>query len=172
MAHNVIYVKYQQLTQISANTEVRLKSNEWLWGNDKHSYWRTNAFQWRNYRKCPAFLPGNYHVWKQVTKFNSGASAAVKVAKALGVSVDDILGDNQNKSVAIEASEQNNKKPGRTTFAVSMIEKTKLEILATKLEDRVGCKVRWTDILHRMIDDIDLEKAFDIFSEYVDSSKK
>ncbi|MEN4546140.1 helix-turn-helix transcriptional regulator [Pantoea agglomerans] len=106
------------------------------------------------------------------SKFNSGTSAAVKVAKALGVSVDDILGDNQNKSVAIEASEQNNKKPGRTTFAVSMIEKTKLEILATKLEDRVGCKVRWTDILHRMIDDIDLEKAFDIFSEYVDSSKK
>lgn len=106
------------------------------------------------------------------SKFNSGASAAVKVAKALGISVDDILRDNQNKSVAIETSEQNNKKPGRTTFAVSMIEKTKLEILATKLEDRVGCKVRWTDILHRMIDDIDLEKALDIFSEYVDSSKK
>lgn len=44
------------------------------------------------------------------SKFNSGASAAVKVAKALGVSVDDILGDNQNKIVSVEASEQNNKK--------------------------------------------------------------
>ncbi|MCX8959317.1 XRE family transcriptional regulator [Erwinia psidii] len=106
------------------------------------------------------------------SKFNSGASGAVKVAKALGVSVDDILGDNQNKSVSIEASEQDNKKSGRTTFAVSMVEKTKLEVLATKLEGRVGCKVRWTDILHRMIDDIDLIKAVHIFTEYVDSSKE
>lgn len=106
------------------------------------------------------------------SKFNSGGSAAVKVAKVLGVSVNDILGDNQNKSVAIETSEQNNKKPGRTTFAVSMVEKTKLEVLATKLECRIGYKVRWTDILHRMIDDIDLEKALHIFTEYVDSSKE
>ncbi|MGX9280562.1 helix-turn-helix domain-containing protein [Pantoea ananatis] len=104
------------------------------------------------------------------SNFNSGTAAAVNVAKALGVSIDDILEDNRNKNASIEASEQNNKKPGRTTFAVSMVEKAKLEVLATKLEVSVGCKVRWTDILHMMIDDIDFDKALHIFNEYVDSS--
>lgn len=104
------------------------------------------------------------------SNFNSGTAAAVNVAKALGVSIDDILEDNRNKNASIEASEQNNKKPGRTTFAVSMVEKAKLEVLATKLEVSVGCKVRWTDILHMMIDDIDFDKALLIFNEYVDSS--
>ncbi len=106
------------------------------------------------------------------SNFNSGTAAAVKVAKALGVSVDDIIGDNQNKFASIKEPEQNNKKTGRTTFAVSMVEKAKLEVLANKLEVIVGCKVRWTDILHMMIDDVDIEKALHIFTEYVDSSKE
>ncbi|WP_394551320.1 helix-turn-helix domain-containing protein [Pantoea sp. SGAir0183] len=102
------------------------------------------------------------------SKTTSDSTTVVKIANSLGVSVEEILGEKRQFLNTVESN--NNQQRSRTTFAVSMVEKTKLEIIALKLEEKIGCKVRWTDILHRMIDDIDLEKTLEIFTSYVNPS--
>jgi len=94
--------------------------------------------------------------------------ALVKVAKALGVPVESIFKD----EAIVHPAKKNITDSTRTTFAVSMVEKAKMEALASQMRERLGCSVRWTDVLHRMIDDIDVEKAYEIFSNYVDPSRK
>jgi len=111
----------------------------------------------------------------QLSRIETGAHAdpaaddIVKVACALGVTIEDIY---EGGNFPVPTRKPIISQSSRTTFAVTMVEKAKMEALARKMRDKLGCSVRWTDILHRMIDDIDVDKAVEIFSNYLDPVKK
>lgn len=63
------------------------------------------------------------------SNFNSGTAAAVKVAKALGVSVDDILGDNQIRSLQLKSLSRIIKNPAERRLQFRWSKKQNLKSL-------------------------------------------